>query len=159
MHQFLITNSDIITRLGIAMVLGMAIGAERLFVHKEAGMKTHALVALGAAVFVLIGEMIPLNHPGLSGFDPSRIASQIIVGVGFLGAGMIILREHGAHIAGLTTASGLWVSASIGIASGFGYFSLAIIVTVLVLFILTVLNLLEKPIRKMSEQFPPDQKN
>lgn len=138
-----------ITRLFVALILGMVIGAERLFVHKDAGMKTHSLVALGSALFVIISEMISLKYADIGGFDPTRIASQIIVGIGFLGAGSIM--QHGVQLRGLTTAGGLWVTAGIGMAAGFGFYNLAIIVTVLVLFVLVAVNMFEKPIRKISE--------
>ena len=126
----------------------MIIGVERVLVHKEAGMKTHALVSLGAAVFIVISEMIALKYGSIATLDPSRIASQVIVGIGFLGAGSIILQ--GNRLLGLTTAGGLWVTAGIGMASGFGFYNLAIISTVLVLFILIVVYMFEKPIRKIS---------
>lgn len=149
MSQFLIQNSDIILRLVIAVGLGMLIGAERLLVKEAAGMKTHALVSLGAAVFVIVSEMIALKYAGLGGFDPTRIASQIIVGIGFLGAGSIILQ--GSRLVGLTTAGGLWVTAGIGMATGFGFFGLATVTTLLVLFVLVVVNKFEKPIRRISD--------
>ncbi len=149
MIRFIIQNSDIILRLAVAVGLGMLIGGERLLVHKEAGMKTHALVSLGAAVFVIISEIIALKYATIGGFDPTRIASQVIVGIGFLGAGSIILQ--GSRLLGLTTAGGLWVTAGIGMAAGFGFFDLAIITTILALFVLTVVNIFEKPIRKISD--------
>ena len=146
--SFLIQNEDIILRLLVAVGLGLLIGAERLSVRKEAGMKTHALVSLGAAVFVIISEMIAVKYSDIINFDPGRIASQVIVGIGFLGAGSIILQ--GNRLLGLTTAGGLWVTAGIGMAAGFGFFSLAIITTALVLFVLIVVNFFEKPIVKIS---------
>lgn len=149
MPEFFLQNSDIILRLTLAVGLGMLIGAERLLAHKEAGMKTHALVSLGAAVFIIISEMIAFQYGDVGGFDPARIASQIIVGIGFLGAGSIILQ--GNRLLGLTTAGGLWVTAGIGMAAGFGFYGLAFITTLLVLLVLTVVNILEKPIRKMSD--------
>lgn len=150
MIQFFTQNSEIILRLSVATVLGMLIGAERLFVHKEAGMKTHALVALGSAVFIVISEMIAVKYIDVGGFDPSRMASQVIVGIGFLGAGSIMLQ--GAHLKGLTTAGGLWVTAGIGIAVGFGFFSLAIISTVIVLMIFLLMIFIERPIKKISDE-------
>ncbi|MES3031623.1 MAG: MgtC/SapB family protein [Patescibacteria group bacterium] len=150
MSQFIIENSDVILKLAIAVGLGMLIGVERIFVHKEAGMKTHALVSLGSALFIIISEMIALQYSSSIGFDPTRIASQVIVGIGFLGAGSIILQ--GNRLLGLTTAGGLWVTAGIGMAAGFGFYSLAVITTILVLLVLVVVNVLEKPIRKMSEE-------
>ena len=148
MTQFLIQNSEIIIRLLVAVGLGLLIGAERLLVKEAAGMKTHALVSLGAAVFVLISEFMIQKYVNLPGLNPTMIPAQIILGIGFLGAGTIIL--HGSRLIGLTTASGLWVMAGIGMASGFGLYGLAVITTILVLIILTVVNLFEKPIRKIS---------
>ena len=148
MSQFLGQNSEIILRLLLAVVLGMLIGAERLLVHKEAGMKTHALVSMGAALFILTAEAITAKYINLVGLNPAMIASQIVVGIGFLGAGSII--RNGSHPMGLTTAGGLWVTAGIGMAAGFGLFNLAIISTVLVLLIFVAMNIFEKPIRKIS---------
>lgn len=149
MEQFFTQNGDMILKLVVAVMLGMLIGAERLFVHKEAGMKTHALVAMGAAVFVLFSEAMTQKYMNLPGFNPAMIPSQIVVGIGFLGAGMIMFRD--SQTRGLTTAGGLWVTAGIGMAAGFGLFSLAFMATILVLFILTIMNILEKPIRKISD--------
>lgn len=148
MIQFFTQNSEIIIRLLVAVSLGMLIGVERAFVHKEAGMKTHALVSIGSALFVIISEFLAVRYAGISGFDPARMASQIIVGIGFLGAGSIILQ--GSRLSGLTTAGGLWVTAGIGMAAGFGFFALALIATVLVLLVLIVVFLLEKHFRKMT---------
>lgn len=149
MSQFFTQNSEIILRLFLAVVLGTCIGAERIFVHKEAGMKTHALVSMGAAVFILVSEEMAKKYINLPGFNPTMIASQIIVGIGFLGAGSIMLQ--GSRLKGLTTASGLWVTAGIGMAAGFGLYSLAIISTILILLIFIAMNIIEKPIRKISE--------
>ncbi len=150
MEQFFTQNGEIILRLTIAVLLGMVIGVERLLVHKEAGMKTHALVAMGAAVFVLFSEAMAEKYIKVPGFNPAMIASQIIVGIGFLGAGMIMFKD--SRTRGLTTAGGLWVTAGIGMACGFGLFSFAVISTVLVLLIFTLLNIIEKPIRKISDE-------
>ncbi|MDQ3245136.1 MAG: MgtC/SapB family protein [bacterium] len=153
MSQFLVENSDLILTLILAVGLGMVIGLERLLVHKEAGIKTHAMVSLGSALFIIISEMIAIKYIDTFAFDPTRIASQIIVGIGFLGAGAIIL--HGSRLTGLTTAGGLWVTAGIGMAVGFGFFSLAVIVTVLVLLILTVITIIERPVRRMLDKNLP----
>lgn len=141
-------NSDFILKLVVAVLLGMFIGAERFLVHKEAGLKTHALVSMGSALFIIISEMMVQKYANVGGFDPMRMASQIVVGIGFLGAGSIILQ--GSRLKGLTTAGGLWVTAGIGMASGFGLYNLAIISTVLVLLILVVMNIFEKPLLKIS---------
>jgi len=114
MEQFFVQNGDIILKLTLAVVLGMLVGAERSLVHKEAGMKTHALVSMGSALFIIISEMMLQKYANINGSDPMRMASQIVVGIGFLGAGTIIL--SGSRLKGLTTASGLWVTAGIGMA-------------------------------------------
>jgi len=150
MIEFFTQNVEIIIRLAVAVGLGLAIGLERVLVHKEAGMKTHALVAMGSALFVIISELIAIRYGNVAGFDPTRIASQIIVGIGFLGAGSIILQ--GNKLMGLTTAGGLWVTAGVGMAAGFGFYSLAVIATVLILFVLIVVYKFEKPIRELSEE-------
>lgn len=149
MEQFFAQNYEIIIRLLLAVGLGMLIGAERLLVHKEAGMKTHALVSMGAALFVIISEMMAQKYLNSPGFNPTMIASQIIVGIGFLGAGSII--HNGSRPMGLTTAGGLWVTAGIGMASGFGLLDIAIISTILVLLIFILMNIFERPIRKISD--------
>ena len=149
MTQFFTQNGEIIIRLLVAVGLGLLIGGERLLVHKEAGMKTHALVSLGSAAFVIISELIALKYQSIGGFDPTRIASQVIVGIGFLGAGSIMLQ--GSRLLGLTTAGGLWVTAGIGMAAGLGFYGLAVVTTVLVLLVLVMVNVLERPLRKMSE--------
>lgn len=147
MTEFFSLNGEIFVRLLIAAVLGMVIGLERVLVHKEAGMKTHALVSLGSALFIVVSELIAINYSRIGGFDPTRIASQIIVGIGFLGAGSIILQ--GNRLTGLTTAGGLWVTAGIGMAAGFGLWGVAVISTILVLAILLAVNYVENPIRRI----------
>jgi putative Mg2+ transporter-C (MgtC) family protein len=149
MNQFFLENDQIILSLALAVFLGMLIGAERLLVHKEAGMKTHALVSMGAALFVIISEIISTKYMNIADFDPTRIASQIVVGIGFLGAGLIMLQ--GNRLSGLTTAGGMWVTAAIGMAAGFKLYSLATLSTVLVLFIFIMVNILEKPVRRLSD--------
>jgi putative Mg2+ transporter-C (MgtC) family protein len=137
---------DIALRLFVALTLGMIIGIERVWAHKTAGMRTYALVAMGSALFIIISETLAMKYLNVGGFDASRIASQIIVGVGFLGAGSIMLQ--GNRISGLTTASGFWVTAGIGMAVGFGLFDLAFITTILTLFVFTVLWFVEEKLKK-----------
>ncbi len=153
MTEFFSSNSEIIIRLLVAVGLGLLIGGERLFVHKEAGMKTHALVCMGSALLVVISEMLTVKYINMPGFNPAMIPSQIIVGIGFLGAGSIIL--NGSRLRGLTTAGGLWVTAGIGMAAGFGFYGLAVIAAILILFVLIVVNFFEQPIRKYSEEIDP----
>lgn len=154
MESFLISNEYFI-RLAVAMLLGMFLGIERVLAHKTAGMRTYALVAMGSALFVSISELLFESHGSSAGFDPTRLASQVISGIGFLGAGLIIFKD--SKLSGLTTATGIWVSAGIGMASGFGLFSLAISATVLTLFVLIVLWYVEQSIKKAVDQNNPPQ--
>lgn len=137
---------DVIIKLTVALFLGVIIGLERVWAHKTAGMRTYALVSMGSALFVVVSsEMIKVyeNYPGM---NPLMIVAQIVVGVGFLGTGLIFSKD--SKIMGLTTATGLWVAAGIGMASGFGLFNIAIISTILTLFIFIVLWFIEKSIKK-----------
>jgi len=145
MENFWISNEYLI-RLSVAMLLGMILGVERVFAHKTAGMRTYALVAMGSALFVIISEMLFQSHGNTLSFDPTRLAAQIISGVGFLGAGLIIFKDE--KLMGLTTATGIWVSAGIGMASGFGLIGLAVVATILTLFIFIALWYVEQSIKK-----------
>lgn len=129
-------------QLSLAVFLGALIGAERRLAHKMAGMRTFALVSMGAALFTIISQIAFAEFSGKAGFDPSRIASQIVVGIGFLGAGAIIRQEE--KIRGLTTAAGLWVTAAIGMAVGYRMFTVAISATFLTIIIFVCLWIIEK---------------
>jgi putative Mg2+ transporter-C (MgtC) family protein len=144
---------DIVLRLFIALILGMIIGTERVWAHKTAGMRTYALVSMGSALFVVISNEMIKYYAGFSGMNPLMIVSQIVVGIGFLGAGIIFNKD--SKLVGLTTATGLWVSAGIGMASGLGLFKIAIIATILTLFIFVVLWYIEERIKK-SKYFKED---
>lgn len=147
MENFLnISTLDIVIRLFGALFLGMMIGTERVWARKTAGMRTYAFVSMGAALFMLVSQFITIKYAGIGGFDPTRMAAQIVVGIGFLGAGSIMLQ--GSQLKGLTTASGLWVVAGIGMACGLGLFNLAIIASVFTLFIFVALWFIEKKIKK-----------
>ena len=124
---------NFILRLCLAAVLGVAIGFEREMHAKEAGVKTHLLVAMGSCLFMILSiygfeGFYDKEH---TSFDPSRIAAQVVTGIGFLGAGTIIFRKN--IIRGLTTAAGLWVTCAIGLACGCGFYYLAMCTTLLVL--------------------------
>jgi putative Mg2+ transporter-C (MgtC) family protein len=136
--------AEILLRVVLAGVLGGAIGMERELRERQAGLRTHLLVAVGAALFTMVSAYAWTdwrfsNEEGLV-FDPTRIAAQIVTGIGFLGAGAII--RQGLSIRGLTTAATLWVVAAIGMAAGAGYYPAAVITTVLVLVTLWPLRLL-----------------
>ena len=134
---------EVTIRLVLAAALGGAIGLERELRERQAGLRTHLLVSVGAAVFTLVSAygFSDFRYGGASGFtlDPSRVAAQIVTGIGFLGAGAII--RQGLSVRGLTTAATLWVVAAIGMATGAGYYSAAVIGTGLVLFSLYPLRL------------------
>ncbi|MFA5933677.1 MAG: MgtC/SapB family protein [Candidatus Paceibacterota bacterium] len=148
MESLFFSNTDIFIRLAVAMSLGMLVGVERLLAQKTAGMRTYALVAMGSSLFVIISEMMIASRGDLIGLDPLRMASQIVVGVGFLGAGLIVFKDE--RVVGLTSASGLWVAAGIGVAAGFGLFWLSIMATILTLFIFTVLWFIEEYLKRFS---------
>jgi putative Mg2+ transporter-C (MgtC) family protein len=127
--------AEVLLRVVLAGILGGAIGAEREIREREAGLRTHMLVAVGSALFTLVSaygwsDFQFSQRSGIT-YDPTRIAAQIVTGIGFLGAGAII--RQGLSVRGLTTAASLWVVAAIGIASGAGYYSAALITTILVL--------------------------
>ena len=100
--------------LFIALFLGMIMGMERVWAHKTAGMRTYALVSMGSALFVLVSVEMVKAYTGFDGMNPLHIVAQIIVGVGFIGTGLIFTKDN--KLMGLTTATGLWVSAGIGMA-------------------------------------------
>ena len=134
---------EVFLRLLCAMVVGMVIGIEREYTHRPAGMRTHILVALGACVVMVVGQMIFTQYSALGAMpDPARLSAQVISGVGFLGAGTI-LRE-GANVKGLTTAASLWAVAGLGIAAGAGYYAVALIGMVFMFITLTVFEFLQK---------------
>lgn len=125
---------EITLRLFVALLLGGVIGIEREYRSKEAGFRTHFLVALGSALFCIVSQY----GFGVDLKDSSRVAAQVVSGIGFLGAGTIIFQKN--VVRGLTTAAGLWVTATIGLACGTGMYLAAAIATALVLFGLEVLN-------------------
>jgi putative Mg2+ transporter-C (MgtC) family protein len=139
-----LSTGEALLRLLIAAGLGGAIGLERELRDHEAGFRTHLLVSLGACVFTLVSayawtDWTFSNRAGVV-FDPTRIAAQIVTGIGFLGAGAIIVR--GISVRGLTTAATLWVVAAIGMAAGTGYYEVGIGAAVLVLVSLGPLKLI-----------------
>jgi len=137
-------NLELIFQLLLAVLLGGLVGIEREYKRKEAGLRTYALVSLGAAFFTMISFEVfnsLSGKPGVS-LDPSRIIDQIVLGIGFLGAGLIIYRQF--RVEGLTTAAGLWVVAAIGAAVGVHLYFLAIFVTFLTVLVLAGLRIFEE---------------
>ena len=134
---------EISLRLGCAMLVGLIIGIEREYTHRPAGMRTHILVALGACVVSIAGEMLFTQyHVTGATPDPARLSAQVITGVGFLGAGTIM--KEGPTVKGLTTAASLWAVACLGLASGFGYYSLALLGMAFIMITLTVFEVLQR---------------
>lgn len=126
---------EFVLRIFVATVLGGLIGLEREYRAKEAGFRTHFLVALGSALFMLVSAYgfsdVPMEDTAR--WDVARIAAQVVTGIGFIGAGTIIFHKSENVISGLTTAAGLWVTAAIGLACGGGMYVIAIVSTLLVL--------------------------
>jgi putative Mg2+ transporter-C (MgtC) family protein len=143
---------DIALRLIIAVILGTIIGSERELIHKTAGMRTHALVALGTALFITISEVVIARTAGLIGasLNPVHIAAYVVSGIGFLGAGVIYKQED--HVSGVTSAAGLWACAGVGIACGYQLYGLAIFATILILGIFVFLWKVERLIRSLHKE-------
>jgi uncharacterized membrane protein YhiD involved in acid resistance len=121
----------------LAAVCGGAVGLERELRDKPAGLKTNALICLGAAMYVYLGELLTAGGNG----DPTRIPGQVITGMGFLGAGAII--RDGGSVLGLTTAATLWTVTAIGLFIGTGHFTIAIVLTITTIAVLTTLRMIE----------------
>jgi putative Mg2+ transporter-C (MgtC) family protein len=132
-------ESPHLVRLSVALVLGGAIGLERELRDKPAGFRTIILICVGACLFTIVSQSVPGSN-----VDPTRIAAQIVTGIGFLGAGAIL--HDRVSVIGLTTASTVWATAAIGMAAGFGYLGLATFGTAVILVALWLLNLVEHEI-------------
>ena len=153
-------TTEFILRLFLAGIMGAIIGLDREYRAKEAGYRTHFLVSLGSALIMIVsqhgfGEILDTPNVNL---DPSRIASQVVTGIGFIGAGTIIL--HKQIVRGLTTAAGIWATSGIGLAIGAGMYTLGISATILTLIGLEVLSFLFKSVGMKSSavEFSTDNK-
>ncbi|MFY3383439.1 MgtC/SapB family protein [Paracidovorax sp. MALMAid1276] len=133
----------IVVRLGMAALLGGVLGWEREHAGKAAGVRTHMLVAMGAALFVLVAQ-----QAGISPADNSRVLQGVIAGVGFLGAGTILKGDAESQVKGLTTAAGIWLTAAIGVAAGLGQEATAVLSTLLALFVLWLIPLAQEAVDK-----------
>lgn len=133
-------------RILLAMVIGGIIGWERETNNRPAGLRTHMLVTIGAAVIMLIGEISLYRYADVTTMDPTRLGAQVISGIGFLGAGTIM--REGVTVKGLTTAASLWAVACLGLASGGGFYEVAIGGTIAILLTLTIFEHLEKRFMK-----------
>jgi putative Mg2+ transporter-C (MgtC) family protein len=133
----------------IAVVLGTLIGIEREVNKKPAGLRTNALICMGAAAFMIIAQRIGLGNDAVS-----RMTAGIVTGVGFIGGGAV-LRDR-ANISGVTTAATIWVVTSIGIACGMQLYDIAVLITILSLSVLTILSPIDRKIRKTTESKPQE---
>ena len=140
--------SDAVPRIFLAILLGAIIGLEREFTQKSAGLRTHILVTLGATIFTWVSmsnfynNFDPAIYQSHLSIDPTRVAAQIVSGIGFIGGGAVL--RFGTTIKGLTTAASLWTMASIGMLVGLGQFRLAIISTLLAFLVLFTIGKLER---------------
>jgi putative Mg2+ transporter-C (MgtC) family protein len=145
-----LTDTELIQRLALAALLGAILGFERELKQKSAGLRTNILIAIGSALFTLMSYELS----DAAGADPSRVAAQIVTGIGFLGAGAIMRTDSG--ISGLTTAATIWVNAAIGVAAGGGEFHLAVIATAITVSVLLVLSPVEALIDRRRKPEPND---
>ncbi|HXB06174.1 MAG TPA: MgtC/SapB family protein [Puia sp.] len=136
---------DIFLKLVLAIVLGGLLGAEREYRSKSAGFRTLTLICLGAAIFTIFSQII-----GGSG-NPDRIASNIVTGIGFVGAGVIFKGDSTSKVNGITTAAMIWVTAALGMAIGAGYLLVAVVATALVLVVLFLFSLVEDRIDRANQ--------
>ncbi len=140
----MISEIQIILRLLVAAGLGAIIGLERERDNQPAGLRTHMILVVGAALAMVLSINIAEQYEG----DPARLAAQVISGIGFLGAGAIL--RYGFNVKGLTTATTLWSMAIVGLAVGYGYYLIGVVTTGLMLLTLTLLNVLEKKFIRTS---------
>ena len=136
---FTIASNEVAIRLILALACTGIIGWERERLRKPAGFRTHILVGLGACLVMMVSLSMADLYPGLQRVDPGRIAAQVVVGIGFLGAGTILRSKEGI-VSGLTTAASLWVVSGIGLAVGCGFYRGAFLTTALVLVVLYFMN-------------------
>jgi len=137
-----LTPTSAILRIFLSLVLGACVGIERKTKGQMAGLRTFSLISMGACIAMMLSIYVCQETSGLQRADPSRIAAQVISGIGFLGAGTIIQMK--GSVRGLTTAAGIWIIATVGMAVGCGLYLVATVATVMVLLVLTLLEHLER---------------
>lgn len=139
-------TTEIILRILLAMAIGGIIGWEREKSNRPAGLRTHMLVSIGAAVVMMLGEISLLKYANITTMDPTRLGAQVISGIGFLGAGTIM--REGLTVRGLTTAASLWAVACMGLAAGGGFYEVAIAGTLAIILTLTIFEYLENKLKR-----------
>ncbi len=149
-------SANMFIQICIAALLGVLIGAERSAANKTAGMRTYGLISLGSCLFVVISNAVyaRFEYAKLLTFDPLHMATQVVLGIGFVGGGMIVTKPD--KISGVTTAAGIWVAAGIGMAVGFELYTLAILVTALTLAMFTLLWHFEVYVKKYAKELYHD---
>lgn len=144
------SDITVIVEIGVRILLAMAIGGligwEREKSNRPAGLRTHMLVTIGAAVIMIIGQLSYMKYAGIASLDPTRLGAQVISGIGFIGAGTIL--RDGLSVRGLTTAASLWAVACLGLAVGGGFYEVAVIGTIAIILTLTIFDYLESRFRK-----------
>ena len=154
--MMIVSELELLFRLVISMICGLAIGSERKNRLKEAGIRTHIIICLGSCLIMIVSKYGFMDLAVIEAIkiDPARLAAQVVSGIGFLGAGMILVKKQ--TISGLTTAAGLWASACLGLAIGIGFVDGALIATLLIFVTLKVLAKVDNAIHhnmKMAELF------
>lgn len=139
-------EKEILARLLLAFIVGGVTGIERERSNKVAGFRTHILVSLGACIASITSLQLFLQYNGVANLDPARLSAQVLSGIGFLGVGTIIKTSNG--VVGLTTAAGIWSTACIGIAVGYGYYFLAIVSWLIMILVLYILKFLDNYLKK-----------
>jgi len=141
---------EVLTKIVISAVLGGLVGLERTMALKHAGMRTFALVSMGATLFIVIAQIVVSQYVNIINMDVMRILASIISGIGFLGAGMILMQKDSLH--GLTTAAGLWATAGIGAAVGFGMYYLATFTVLIILILFMGMWFIEEKVRHILKK-------
>lgn len=144
-----VTYLSVLVRIVIAFVLGGVLGMERGLKQRPAGLRTYMLVCLGACMIMLTNQYI---YQVFGAGDPVRMGAQVVSGIGFLGAGTIIVTKH-SQIKGLTTAAGLWSAAAVGLATGIGFYEAAVLGAVVIFITLTVLSRLDSRMHRKTRYF------
>ena len=140
-----VSATSSVFKLLLSLALGCCVGSERKRKGQSAGMRTFALICMGATLAMILSIYVPQAYFGLKNGDPGRIAAQVISGIGFLGAGAII--QSKGSVRGLTTAAGIWMVATIGLAVGVGMYWISIVATLLIIFVLKVVEQVEHKVK------------
>jgi putative Mg2+ transporter-C (MgtC) family protein len=153
----IVSTEEMILRLVVITIISSAIGLEREYHHKPAGLRTNVMVGLGSTLMTIASVKAVELFPEIKVVDPTRIAAQIITGIGFIGAGAILrpLSQTNMNVVGLTTAATLWVVCGLGLAVGMGFYAEALVTTILVFFTFMGLSKVVNKLREYTHLHPP----